>query len=331
MQRPVTFAFIVSISLAGLVFADTPKDAKTPHEETHESADAKEAHDHGEAEQDHQKAKHDHQDRPYTGSTVTGDYAELRWNANQSDLPRELLPQLGGRGVARGAGVVRESNRSHALMTWHITEGKWHGIELDGFTVGLVLVSDVLLEESAAADAARDRARADKRNPFTTTLLVDRRADKRQREALVALLSELAPKPLESVRKTIHLDMTFKRRPHEHGDEEAHAAGKDEVDLRSNVKTAPPPEAKLQLSKYFAIELSSLSHYHEHIDGHGGLCSQICGRSARVTAPLSKVVETERAFSHGPVKVPGVGVRALPRGFRGAPHARHVALGGFEF
>ncbi len=75
-----------------------------------------------------------------------------------------------------------------ALLAWHVTEGSWNGVKLDGLTV-----------------AAAVRARATLGDPYgqpypaQTELMVDDAADAAQREALIDLARHLGGKLLENV------------------------------------------------------------------------------------------------------------------------------------
>jgi hypothetical protein len=75
-----------------------------------------------------------------------------------------------------------------ALLAWHVTEGSWNGVKLDGLTV-----------------AAAVRARATLGDPYgepypaQTVLMVDDAANGAQREALIALARHQGGKLLENV------------------------------------------------------------------------------------------------------------------------------------
>ena len=75
-----------------------------------------------------------------------------------------------------------------ALMAWHVEQGAWDGVKLDGLTI-----------------AAAVRARATLGDPYgdpypaQAVLLVDRAASARQREALIALAKHNGGRLLENV------------------------------------------------------------------------------------------------------------------------------------
>jgi hypothetical protein len=77
---------------------------------------------------------------------------------------------------------------NQALLAWHVTEGSWNGVKLDGLTV-----------------AAAVRARATLGDPYgepypaQTVLMVDDAADAAQRKALTALARHQGGKLLENV------------------------------------------------------------------------------------------------------------------------------------
>jgi hypothetical protein len=83
-----------------------------------------------------------------------------------------------------------------ALLAWHVTEGSWNGVKLDGLTV-----------------AAAVRARATLGDPYgepypaQTVLMVDDAANPAQREALIALARHQGGKLLENVARVDYVSV----------------------------------------------------------------------------------------------------------------------------
>ncbi|HEY4934907.1 MAG TPA: DUF1326 domain-containing protein [Terriglobales bacterium] len=77
---------------------------------------------------------------------------------------------------------------NYALMAWHVAEGKWNGVELDGMTI-----------------AAAVRARATLGDPYgepypaQAVLMVDNAASPAQRQALIALAQHEGGRLLQNV------------------------------------------------------------------------------------------------------------------------------------
>ena len=85
-----------------------------------------------------------------------------------------------------------------ALMAWHVDQGSWNGVKLDGLTV-----------------AAAVRARATLGDPYgdpypaQSVLMVDNAADPAQRAALVALAQHQAGRLLENVVRTEYVPVVL--------------------------------------------------------------------------------------------------------------------------
>ena len=77
---------------------------------------------------------------------------------------------------------------NYALMAWHVDEGAWNGVKLDGLTI-----------------AAAVRARATLGDPYgdpypaQAVLMVDKAADSAQRQALIALAQHEGGRLLENI------------------------------------------------------------------------------------------------------------------------------------
>lgn len=85
-----------------------------------------------------------------------------------------------------------------ALMAWHVDEGSWNGVKLDGLTV-----------------AAAVRARATLGDPYAdpypaqSVLMVDNAANSAQRDALIALAHHEAGRLLENVVRTDYVPVVL--------------------------------------------------------------------------------------------------------------------------
>jgi hypothetical protein len=95
---------------------------------------------------------------------------------------------------------------NYALMAWHVREGSWNGVKLDGLTV-----------------AAAVRARATLGDPYgdpypaEAVLMVDDAADAAQREALIALAQHEGGRLLENVARVEYVPVVLDvpQDPHE--------------------------------------------------------------------------------------------------------------------
>jgi len=93
-----------------------------------------------------------------------------------------------------------------ALLAWHVTEGSWNGVKLDGLTV-----------------AAAVRARATLGDPYgepypaQTVLMVDDAANGAQREALIALARHQGGKLLENVARVDYVPVVLEAPPNREG------------------------------------------------------------------------------------------------------------------
>jgi Protein of unknown function (DUF1326) len=74
----------------------------------------------------------------------------------------------------------------HAVMAWKVTEGSYRGVDLAGLGVAAAVEGTTTFSEDRPGDAR-------------SVLIVDDRADSRQRDALVAMARELAGRRLDRV------------------------------------------------------------------------------------------------------------------------------------
>lgn len=95
---------------------------------------------------------------------------------------------------------------NQALLAWHVTEGSWNGVKLDGLTV-----------------AAAVRARATLGDPYgepypaQTVLMVDDAANAAQREALIALARHQGGKLLENIARVEYVPVILEVPPSREG------------------------------------------------------------------------------------------------------------------
>lgn len=97
-------------------------------------------------------------------------------------------------------------NGNYALMAWHVQEGSWNGVKLDGLTV-----------------AAAVRARATLGDPYgdpypaAAVLMVDDTANPAQRQALIALAQHEGGRLLENVARVEYVPVVLDvpQDPHE--------------------------------------------------------------------------------------------------------------------
>jgi len=89
-------------------------------------------------------------------------------------------------------------NGNYALLAWHVQEGSWNGVKLDGLTV-----------------AAAVRARATLGDPYgdpypaTAVLMVDDAANAAQRQALIALARHEGGRLLENVARVEYVPVVL--------------------------------------------------------------------------------------------------------------------------
>src|SRR5271166_248526 len=95
---------------------------------------------------------------------------------------------------------------NYALMAWHVQEGEWNGVKLDGLTV-------------AAAVRARATLGDPYGNPYPAeaVLMVDDAADAAQRQALIALAQHEGGRLLENVARVEYVPVVLDvpQDPHE--------------------------------------------------------------------------------------------------------------------
>lgn len=111
-------------------------------------------------------------------STIRGEYLETR----SADV-------YAGECFANG-----EMNLAgdEAILAWHITEGKWEGVALNGLSVGAALKAQATLGDPYADPY-----------PAKSVLFVDKRATFQQRQALINFAQEMGGKLLRHVVRVV--------------------------------------------------------------------------------------------------------------------------------
>jgi hypothetical protein len=85
-----------------------------------------------------------------------------------------------------------------ALMAWHVTEGSWNGVKLDGLTVAAAVRAQATLGDPYGEPY-----------PAQTVLMVDDAANPAQREALIALARHQGGKLLENVARVNYVPVVL--------------------------------------------------------------------------------------------------------------------------
>ena len=157
---------------------------------------------------------------------------------------------------------------NYALMAWHVQEGSWNGVKLDGLTV-----------------AAAVRARATLGDPYgdpypaEAVLMVDDAANAAQREALIALAQHEGAKLLENVVRVEYVPVVL---------DVPQDPSPQHVQNRDLLGTPNPREghALLRAGHLATIATRPLNH-HDHI----------CGNETNFYPPLTKVEHATSAVA----------------------------------
>jgi hypothetical protein len=100
---------------------------------------------------------------------------------------------------------------NRAVMAWKVTEGSWNGVDLRGLCVAAAVDGTTTFSEDQPEKAE-------------SVLIVDQRADARQRQALIAMAKTLAGARLSRIAKVTTSHMSLKLEDHARpGSETAHA------------------------------------------------------------------------------------------------------------
>lgn len=124
---------------------------------------------------------------PATAAGIRGDYVEAR-TADVFTGP-----------CFSNAEIFISGNK--AVMAWKVTEGSWNGVDLRGLCV------------AAAVDGTTTFSQ-DQPEKAESVLIVDQRADARQREALIAMAKTLGGARLNRIAKVTASHMSLKLEEH---------------------------------------------------------------------------------------------------------------------
>jgi Protein of unknown function (DUF1326) len=162
------------------------------------------------------------------------------------------------------AEVFISGNR--AVMAWKVTEGSWNGVDLQGLCV------------AAAIDGTTTFSQ-DQPEKADSVLIVDRRADPRQREALVAMAKTLGGARLSRIARVTTSHMSLKLEEHKGA----------ESDRAHNAHGMPQaPRASFWaagLAKILTRPLDERDH--------------ACGNEVIAYPPLSQGVSAQPAYTLG--------------------------------
>ena len=123
---------------------------------------------------------------------ITGDYLESR----SADV-------YTGQCFANGeVGLTGDQ----AILAWHIRSGSWDGVKLDGFSVVAVVKANATLGDPYADPY-----------PAKSVLIVDNRADARERAALAAFARHMGGKLLANVVNVINAPIDIQVAQEHHG------------------------------------------------------------------------------------------------------------------
>ncbi len=186
------------------------------------------------------------------GAGIRGDYVEAR-TADVFTGP-----------CFSNAEVFIYGNR--AVMAWKVTEGSWNGVDLGGLCVAAAIDGTTTFTEDQPEKAE-------------SVLMVDDRADSRQREALIAMAKELGGARLSRIAKVTSTHMSLKLEEHARAEPNAaHAVHDMPHSPRASFWAAG-------LAKIVTRPLDDRDH--------------ACGNEVIAYPPLSKGVSAQPAFTLG--------------------------------
>jgi hypothetical protein len=146
-------------------------------------------------------------------SRITGDYVEAR------------TAQVFAGGCILGS--EGETSGREAIMGWRVSHGSLNGARLDGLSVVAAVAADMNLGIHELGGP--------KPTTLKTVIIVDNRANARQRDALVAMVKQLATEAIGGEVEITSAPITFTR-----DDESVRlAAGDATVDVKTNVEHTP--------------------------------------------------------------------------------------------
>jgi len=125
-------------------------------------------------------------------ANITGDYLESR----SADV-------YTGQCFANGeVGLTGDQ----AILAWHIRSGSWDGVKLDGFSVVAALKANATLGDPYADPY-----------PVKSVLIIDKRADARERAALAAFAQHMGGKLLANVVNVVNAPIDIQVAREHHG------------------------------------------------------------------------------------------------------------------
>jgi hypothetical protein len=156
---------------------------------------------------------------------------------------------------------------NRAVMAWKVTEGSWNGVDLRGLCVAAAVDGTTTFTEDQPEKAE-------------SVLIVDAKADSRQREALIAMAKELGGARLSRISKVTSTHMSLKLEQHHQADSDAaHGAVHSmPVSPRASFLAAG-------LAKIVTRPLDERDH--------------ACGNEVIAYPPLSKAVSAQPAYTLG--------------------------------
>jgi hypothetical protein len=156
---------------------------------------------------------------------------------------------------------------NRAVMAWKVTEGSWNGVDLGGLCVAAAVDGTTTFTEDQPEKA-------------DSVLIVDARADGRQREALIAMARELGGARLSRIAKVTSARMSLKLEEHSRTETDAahHALHNMPDSPRASFWAAG-------LAKIVTRPLDDRDH--------------ACGNEVIAYPPLSKGVTAQPAYTLG--------------------------------
>jgi hypothetical protein len=189
-------------------------------------------------------------DGPAVEPVIFGEYLEARSDVHHatfvpitgiSDLDLETPTLRPGRG---------RPFEHRAVLGWNITHGTWNGEELDGLSIVAIVESQGSLGTPIEGQ-------------LRTLVLIDVKATKKQKDALLYLFREFAPRFARRVKKVRSVKFRFQRGDH---------------------------DLLLEAEKTLSLRVK----LHEHT---GVECESICGKDPQPQKPLCLHVQGERAVA----------------------------------
>ncbi len=156
---------------------------------------------------------------------------------------------------------------NHAVMAWKVTEGSWKGVDLRGLCVAAAVNGTTTFSE-------------DKPERATAVLIVDSKADSRQREALVEMAKDLGGERLSHITLVTRARMSLKLEDH---------AGSHTTAAQHSAHGMPQsPRASFWAAGVAQIVTRPLDD-RDHT----------CGNEVVAYPPLSRSVEIQPAYTLG--------------------------------